>query len=66
VTILELFPRLVPVEYEALSAELEKSFRKQGIVCHTGAKVTGATAGGDGVDIDVQLAGGTTERLRAD
>jgi dihydrolipoamide dehydrogenase len=66
VTILELLPRLVPVEDEAVSAELEKSFRKQGIVCHTGAKVTGATAGGDGVDIDVQLAGGTTERLRAD
>jgi dihydrolipoamide dehydrogenase len=65
VTILELLPRLVPVEDEAVSAELEKSFRKQGIVCHTGAKVTGATAGGDGVDIDVQLAGGTTE-LRAD
>jgi dihydrolipoamide dehydrogenase len=56
VTILELLPRLVPVEDEAVSTELEKSFRKQGIVCHTGAKVTGATAGGDGVDVDVQLA----------
>jgi len=66
VTILELLPRLVPLEDEAVSAELEKSFRKQGIVCHTGAKVTGATAGGEGVDIDVQLASGTTERLRAD
>ena len=40
VTILELLPRLVPVEDEAVSAELEKSFRKQGITCHTGAKVT--------------------------
>jgi dihydrolipoamide dehydrogenase len=66
VTILELLPRLVPVEDEAVSAELEKSFRKQGIVCHTGAKVTGARADGDSVDIDVQLAAGTTERLRAD
>jgi dihydrolipoamide dehydrogenase len=66
VTIVELLPRLVPVEDEAVSAELEKSFRKQGIVCHTGAKVTGAKADGDGVDVDVQLAGETTERLRAD
>jgi dihydrolipoyl dehydrogenase len=66
VTILELLPRLVPVEDEAVSAELEKSFRKQGIVCHTGAKVTGAKADGDSVDIEVQLAAGTTERLRAD
>ena len=40
VTILELLPRLVPVEDEAVSAELEKSFRKQGITSHTGAKVT--------------------------
>ena len=31
VTIIELLPRLVPVEDEAVSAELEKSFRKQGI-----------------------------------
>jgi dihydrolipoamide dehydrogenase len=66
VTILELLPRLVPVEDEAVSAELEKSFRKQGIVCHTGAKVTGAKAGASGVDIDVQLTTGATERLRAD
>lgn len=66
VTIIELLPRLVPVEDEAVSAELEKSFRKQGIVCHTSAKVTGATADGSGVDVDVQLSNGTTERLRAD
>ncbi len=66
VIILELLPRLVPVEDEAVSAELEKSFRKQGIACHTGAKVTGATAGADGVDIDAQLADGTSQRIRAD
>src|SRR5438309_1351694 len=36
VTIVELLPRLVPIEDEAVSTELEKSFRKQGITCHTG------------------------------
>jgi dihydrolipoamide dehydrogenase len=66
VTIIELLPRLVPVEDEAVSAELEKSFRKQGIVCHTSAKVTGAKADESGVDVDVELSNGTTERLRAD
>src|SRR6185503_1949963 len=40
VTILELLPRLVPIEDEAVSAELEKAFRKQGITAHTGAQVT--------------------------
>ena len=66
VTILELLPRLVPVEDEAVSAELEKSFRKQGITSHTSAKVTGAKINGDGVDIDVQLADGSAKNLRAD
>jgi dihydrolipoamide dehydrogenase len=66
VTILELLPRLVPVEDEAVSAELEKSFRKQGITCHTGAKVTGATATADGVAVDAQLADGTSQRIHAD
>src|SRR5262249_59302392 len=40
VTIVELLPRLVPVEDEAISAELEKSFRKQGITSHTAPNVT--------------------------
>src|SRR6185312_272334 len=66
VTIVELLPRLVPVEDEAISAELEKSFRKQGITTFTGAKVTAATASLDGVDIDVQLADASTKKIRAD
>jgi dihydrolipoamide dehydrogenase len=66
VTVLELLPRLVPVEDEAVSTELEKSFRKQGITSHTGAKVTAAKVAGDGVDIDVQLADGSAKTLRAD
>ena len=66
VTIVELLPRLVPVEDEAVSAELEKSFRKQGITSHTAAKVTSAKTNGDGVDVSVQLADGTTKTIRAD
>jgi dihydrolipoamide dehydrogenase len=66
VTILELLPRLVPIEDEAISAELEKSFRKQGITCHTAARVTGARANGDAVDLEAQLADGTAQRIRAD
>src|SRR5256712_4373589 len=65
VTIVELLPRLVPIEDDAVSAELEKSFKKQGITSHTGAKVTGARANADSVDIDVQLAGGSRQTPRA-
>ena len=66
VTIFELLPRLVPVEDEAVSAELEKSFRKQGITSHTGATVTSAKARPDGVDIEAQLAGGKAETIHVD
>jgi len=66
VTLIELLPRIVPAEDEAVSAELAKSFRKQGIAIHTGARVTKATAGANGVDVDAQLADGTTARLSAD
>jgi dihydrolipoyl dehydrogenase len=66
VTIVELLPHLVPVEDEAVSTELEKSFRKQGITSHTGAKVTSAKVAGDGVDVEVQLADGKSQKLRAE
>jgi dihydrolipoamide dehydrogenase len=66
VTLVEVLPRLVPVEDEAISAELEKAFRKQGITSHTGAKVTGAHVNGDGVDVEIQAADGATHRIRAD
>ena len=66
VTLLELLPRLVPVEDEAVSAELEKAFRKQGITSHTGAKVTRAAARPDGVDVSVQLADGTATHVSAE
>src|SRR6185436_4806135 len=55
VTIIELLPRLVPVEDEAISAELLKSFKKQGMTIHTGTKVTKATASASGVEIAAQL-----------
>ncbi|MBK9166546.1 MAG: dihydrolipoyl dehydrogenase [Bryobacterales bacterium] len=39
VTVLEMLPRLVPVEDEDVSKELERHFKKIGIRCETGAKV---------------------------
>ena len=66
VTIIELLPRLVPIEDEAVSAELEKAFKKQGITVLTGAKVTGARAGADGVELDALLADGTSRAVQAE
>lgn len=66
VTIVELLPRLVPVEDEAVSAELEQSFRKQGMKIYTGTKVTSARADASGVDLAATLPDGRTETFRAD
>jgi dihydrolipoyl dehydrogenase len=66
VTIIELLPRLVPLEDEAISAELQKVFRKQGITTHTGTTVTSARVAGEGVEIDAQGPGGKAQSFKAD
>ena len=66
VTIIELLPRLVPIEDEAVSAELERSFKKQGIKVMTATKVTSAKASADGVSLDAQTADGKSVSLSAE
>jgi dihydrolipoamide dehydrogenase len=66
VTIVELLPRLVPIEDEAVSAELEKSFKKQGIKVMTGTKVGSAKAGGGSVEMEAQGSDGKTVKIKAD
>src|SRR5512144_53341 len=66
VTIIELLPRLVPIEDEAVSAELERSFKKQGIKVLTGTKVTSAKAGAGGVDLEAQAPDGKTSKITAE
>ena len=63
VTLIELLPRLVPNEDEAVSAELEKAFRKRGIAIRTGTKVTAAAVKSGGVMIDMQTGAGKTDSL---
>jgi dihydrolipoamide dehydrogenase len=66
VTLIELLPRLMPAEDEAVSAELQRSFKKQGIAILTGTKVTSARNTGNGVDLEAQTADGKTTTLSAD
>jgi dihydrolipoamide dehydrogenase len=66
VTIIELLPRLVPVEDEAVSAELERSFKKQGIKVMVGVKVTSARAGSAGVDLLAESSDGKSTTLAAE
>lgn len=58
VTILEMMPRIIPMEAEGVSTALTKAFKKKGIAIETSVIVEGIETSGKGVK--VQLAGGKT------
>jgi dihydrolipoamide dehydrogenase len=60
VTIVEFMPRLVPVEDEDISKELEKNFKKQGIDIMTSSEVTKVDTSGNGVKAIVKTEKGET------
>ncbi|MDX2151557.1 MAG: dihydrolipoyl dehydrogenase [Bryobacteraceae bacterium] len=66
VTVFEMLPRIVPVEDEEISKELEKSFKKQGIRCETGAKVENIVKGDNGVTFTATLSSGKQEQFEVD
>ena len=51
VTILEALPRIVPLEDEEISPELEKAFKKKGIKIETGAKVDSVKKDANGATV---------------
>jgi dihydrolipoamide dehydrogenase len=66
VTILEMLPRLVPVEDEEISKELEKHFKKAGIRIETGAKAENIRKNGNSVKLTATLANGNKEEMEFD
>jgi len=65
VTIVEFLPRIVPVEDEEVSKQLEKSFKKAGITIYTSAEVTKVDTSGKGCVATVKTSGGEI-KLEAD
>jgi dihydrolipoamide dehydrogenase len=63
VTLVELLPRIVPNEDAAVSAELDKAFRKRGIAVRTGTTVTSAAVKGGAVKIEMTAGSGRKETL---
>ena len=57
VTIVEMLPRLVPVEDEEVSKELARVFRKRGINFHTSAKVDKVEKTKAGVSVTITVDG---------
>ncbi len=57
VTIVEMLPRLVPVEDEEVSKELARVYRKRGINFHTGAKVEKVEKTKAGIAVTITVEG---------
>jgi dihydrolipoamide dehydrogenase len=67
VTVVEFLDRITPGLDAEVAKTLQRSLTKQGMIFKLGAKVTGASAGGKGVELTVEpVAGGAAETLSAD
>jgi dihydrolipoamide dehydrogenase len=58
VTVVEYLPRIVPIEDEEVSRQMEKSFRKIGVNVLTSAEVTKVDTSGEGCRVTVKTAKG--------
>ncbi len=66
VTVVEVLPRVLPVEDEEISALARKAFEKQGMVIHTDAKVTKLAPAADSVTATIEAADGTATEVTVD
>jgi len=66
VTLIEMLPRIVPVEDEEVSRELERVFKKSGIRIETGARAENIQRSEEGVRLAVTLSNGKTENLEVE
>jgi dihydrolipoamide dehydrogenase len=66
VTILEALPRVVPVEDEEISAELDKTYRKKNIQIYTSSKVESVKKDAKGVTVAFTDKDGKKQTLQAE
>ena len=66
VTVIEMLPRLVPVEDEEVSKELQRSFRKKSINCFVNTKVEKVEKTKDGVAVTFTPQGEAAQKLEAE
>ncbi len=64
VTLIEMLPRVLPIEDEEVSAELQRALRKRGIEVMTGVKLTSAEKTENGVTL--KLEGGKKDTVEAE
>ena len=66
VTLIEMLPRIVPVEDEDVSKELERNFRKQKIRVETGARAENIRKTGKSVQLTLTTKDGKQEELEVE
>jgi dihydrolipoamide dehydrogenase len=66
VTVIEMLPRIVPVEDEDISKELERNFRKQKIRVETGARAENIRKTGHSVQVTLTTKEGKQEELEVE
>ncbi len=66
VTIIEVLPRIVPVEDEEISRELAASFKRQGLAIYPETRVERITKSEAGVELLARSVGDKTETFRAE
>ena len=66
VTILEMLPRIVPLEDEEISPELEKAFRKKGVRVETSAKVDSVKKDAKGATVAFTDKSGKAQTIAAE
>jgi len=66
VTVVEILTRILPAEDEEIAGLARKSFERQGIGIHTGARVVSTAPSGRGVTAVLELADGTSQELEVD
>jgi dihydrolipoyl dehydrogenase len=66
VTVVEMLPRILPVEDAEISELARKAFAKQGIAIHTEARVERLTKGEDSVTATLRLADGAGKEITAE
>lgn len=65
VTLVEMLPRILPLEDDEVSKELARSFKKRGIKIKTGTKLVGTEVGSNGLSVLLEK-DGNAESLTAD
>jgi dihydrolipoamide dehydrogenase len=63
VSLIEAMPRILPLEDEDSSAEVQRSFKKRGMNVMAGAKLTSAKVGKDSVTLTVEAQGANEEMV---